>query len=403
MFEFNPMSPEFQANPYQYYRVLHASMPMFFWEQANMWFFSRYEDCVSVLKDNRFGHEYTAVLTPEEIASIPQATDEQRPLMEMQTNWMLLRNPPNHTRLKMLVHKAFTPRMIERLRSHIQDITDDLLNKVQDTGKMDLVEDLAFPLPITVIAELLGIPIEDRELLRSWSRDLAITLELIEDPEPYNRAAKVTVQISDYLRKLVAERRKQPREDLISALVAAEEAGDKLTEAEMISNIILLLIAGHETTVNLISNGTLALLHNPDQFEKLKNDPTLVKNAVEEMLRYDSPVQLTSRIAMQDIEFNGQHIKRAQQVATLLGAANRDALMFADPDTLDITRSNAGQHIGFGNGIHYCLGAPLARMEAEIAFSTMLRRLPSLSLTDEAPTYRETYVLRGLKHLPIAF
>jgi cytochrome P450 len=403
MFDFNPLSPEFQANPYQYYHLLHEHMPMFHWEQWNMWFFSRHEDCVGVLKDNRFGHEYMAILTPEELAALPQAQADQKPLWDMQRDWMLLRNPPNHTRLKTLMHKAFTPRMIERLRSHIQEITDDLLDKVQGAGKMDLVEDLAFPLPFSVIVELLGIPFEDREVMRGWSRDLAITLELIEDPEPYSHAAKAAVEITDYLHGVVNERRKQPQEDLISALVAAEEEGDKLTEAEMIANVVLLLIAGHETTVNLIGNGTLALLHNPEQFAKLKNDPSLVKNAVEEFLRYDSPVQLTSRIVMQDTEFNGQSLKRGTQVATLLGAANRDPKVFDNPDALDITRPNAAQHIGFGNGIHYCLGAPLARMEAEIAFSTILRRVPNLTLTSETPTYRETYVLRGLKHLPVAF
>jgi pimeloyl-[acyl-carrier protein] synthase len=403
MFDFNPLSPEFQANPYQYYHLLHEHMPMFHWEQWNMWFFSRYDDCVAVLKDNRFGHEYRSILTEEELAALPQIQADQKPLWDMQRDWLLLRNPPNHTRLKMLMHKAFTPRIIERLRSHIQEITDDLLDKVQDTGKMNVVEDLAFPLPITVIAELLGIPVSDRELLRDWSRPLAITLELIEDPEPYNLAAKTTVEITDYLQKLVNERRKQPKEDLISALVAAEEQGDKLTEAEMISNLILLIIAGHETTVNLISSGTLALLRHPAQLEILKNDPALVKNAVEEMLRYDSPVQITSRLAMQDLEFNGKQIRRGTQVATMLGAANRDPNVFPNPDAFDVTRANAAQHVGLGNGIHYCLGAPLARMEGEIAFSTLLRRLPKIALAEENPSYRETYVLRGVKELSVAF
>ncbi len=394
MFEFNPLSPEFQSNPYQYYRLLHEHMPMFHWELANMWFLSRYNDCVAALKDNRLGHNFDGFQSPEE---------QQVALWEMQGNWMLLKNPPDHTRLKTLVHKAFTPRMIEHLRVQIQQITDDLLDKVQDKGSMDLIEDLAFPLPITVIARMLGLPLEDQERLREWSTDLAITLELIEDPEPYNKASKVTVVVTDYLRKLVAQRRKHPTDDLISALVAAEEQGDKLTEDEMIANVILLLIAGHETTVNLIGNGTLALLRNPEQFEKLKNDLSLVKNAIEEMLRYDSPVQLTSRMAQQDVEFNGQQIARGQQVATLLGAANRDPQVFPNPDGFDITRPNAGQHIGFGNGIHYCLGAPLARLEAEIAFSTLLRRLPTLALTDEAPVYKGTYVLRGMKSFPVAF
>jgi cytochrome P450 len=403
MFDFNPLSPEFQANPYQYYHLLLEHMPQFYWEPWRMWFFSRYEDCVAALKHNHFGHHYYATLSEDERAQVPPPPSEQQALWDVQRHWMLLKDPPTHTRLRMLVHKAFTPRTVEQLRAYIQRLADELIDQQQGAGKMDLIEDFAFLLPVTVISEMLGIPHTDREQVRHWSRDLAVSLELIEDTEPYNRASVAAAAFVSYLQPLIAERRAQPKDDLISALVAAEEQGDKLTEEEMISNIILLFIAGHETTVNLIGNGTLALLRNPDQFEKLKQDPSLVKNAIEEMLRYDSPVQITSRITLQDVEFNGQQIKRGQQVATMLGAANRDARVFPNPDVFDITRPNAAQHIGFGNGIHYCLGAPLARLEAEIAFSTLLRRLPTLTLGAEPPVYRGTYVLRGMKSFPVAF
>ncbi|MFN8372541.1 MAG: cytochrome P450 [Anaerolineae bacterium] len=403
MFDFNPLSPEFQSNPYQYYNLLLEHMPMFYWDKWNMWFFSRYEDCSAVLRNNHFGHEFAATMSEEERAMLPTAPPEQKALWDMQRHWMLLKDPPSHTRLRMLVHKAFTPRTVEQLRVYIQRITDELIDGVQGAGRMDLIEDLAFPLPVTVISELLGIAQADREQVRLWSRDLAVSLEFIEEAEPYNRASVATEAFDHYLRGLIAEHRAHPREDLISALVAAEEAGDKLTEDEMIATIMLLFIAGHETTVNLIGNGTLALLRNPAQFDRLKADPALVKNALEELLRYDSPVQITTRITLQDTEINGQAIKRGQSVATMLGAANRDPRTFANPDQLDITRGNAAQHIGFGNGIHYCLGAPLARLEAEIAFGTLLRRLPKLALGTDDPVYRGTYVLRGMKHFPVVF
>jgi cytochrome P450 len=266
-----------------------------------------------------------------------------------------------------------------------------------------VIADLAFPLPVTVIAELVGIPASDQTLFRKWSRDLAFTLEFTEDSAVYDQGAAATLEFTAYLRQLIAERRKNPQEDLLTALVAAEEAGDKLSENELIATVILLLLAGHETTVNLIGNGTLALLRNPDQFARLKADPSLSRNAVEEIIRYDSPVQLTSRLATDDVEIGGQAVHRGQTVVTLLGAANRDPNQFHQPNTFDIKRQGADKHIGFGNGVHFCLGAPLARMEGTIVFNQLAQRFPNLALVTDAPKYRPTLVLRGLEALPVTF
>jgi cytochrome P450 len=323
-----------------------------------------------------------------------------KPLIYMQRNWMLLKDPPDHTRLRGLVHKAFTPRMVEKLRDYIQTITDRLLDAVQDSGQMDIIHDLAVPLPVTVIAELIGAPLADQEKFREWSRDLAGTLEMTDAAEVYERGSRATVAFSAYLHDLIADRRKNPQDDLLSALVAAEEAGDKLSEEELVATCILLLIAGHETTTNLIGNGMLALLRNPVQLARLKADPALIKTAIEELLRYDSPVQMTARWVLEDFEFNGQTLQRGQQVATLLGAANRDPEQYLQPETLDITRED-NHHLAFGSGIHYCVGAPLARIEGQIALTTLLRRMPHLQLATDNPPYRDTYVLRGLRELVV--
>lgn len=399
MFEFNPLAPEFKANPYPFYDMLRASAPLFHWEQWNMWFATEYETCVALLKDNRLGHELLSVMTREELGwGEPPA--HQMPLVEMQSAWMLFRDPPTHTRLRMLVHKAFTPRMIEQLRERIQSVTDHLLDAALAKNEMDIVADLAVPLPVMVIADMLGVPESDRDLFRGWSRDLAHTLELTDSEAVYNRGAAATVDFSMYLRDLAHERRQHPKQDLMSALVQAEDQGDKLTEQELISTCILLLVAGHETTTNLIGNGMLALLRNCDQFDLLKAKPELGRSAVEELLRYDSPVQMTSRAVLHDTEYNGQTLKRGMQVSFMLGAANHDPAIFNNPGTLDITR-DPNPHLSFSNGIHYCLGAPLARLEGQIAIQTLLTRAPQLSLMNDNPTYRETWVLRGLDALPV--
>lgn len=406
VFEFNPTAPEFKANPYAYYGALREATPVFFLPDWNMWFLSRYEDCVALLRDHRLGHEILKVMTPEELGWNPEPPVDVLPLIQMRNKWMLIKDPPDHTRLRMLVHKAFTPRVVETLRGRIQTITDALLDRVQSQGVMDVVEHLALPLPVTVIAELLGIPEADWDRFRRWSRGIAGTLEL--DPGhgdwtgDWASATRAAVEFSDYLKGLIAERRTHPRDDLVSALAAAEEAGDKLNERELISTCILLLVAGHETTVNLIGSGVYALLRHPDEMRRLQDDPALIKTAVEEFLRYDSPVQMTARFALEDMEFAGQTFRKGQQVGIMLAAANRDPAQFDNPDALDITRQD-NKHIAFGNGIHYCVGAPLARVEGEIAISTLLRRMPDIRLSAAPPHYRPTFILRGLKSLPVEF
>ena len=389
--QFDPRAPEFRADPYPFYEMLRSYAPVFYWETWGIWFLTRHDDCNALLRDNRLGHG--------ELFEPPPA---QRPLFEMQSRWMLVKNPPDHTRLRSLVHKAFTPRMIERLRDTIQDITDRLLNEVQDKGEMDLIAALAYPLPVTVIAAMLGVPTADHDRFHGWSNALARSLDLTDDPAVYDRAAAAAVEFTDYMRELVDERRARPQDDLLSALIAAEEAGDRLTTEELYATCTLLLTAGHETTINLIGNGTLSLLRHPDQMQKLKEEPGLIATAVEELLRYDSPVQLTSRVALADVEIRGQTLRAGQQVSFMLGAANRDPEVFAKPDRLDVGRK-PNPHLAFGSGIHYCLGAPLARLEGQIAIKTLLRRMPGLALAIDSPQYNDNYVLRGLAALPMTF
>jgi cytochrome P450 len=361
---------------------------------------SRYADCVAVLRDaTRFSAD------PRDLANydlLMQGIGEDRPLMQMQRKWMLLMNPPDHTRLRTLVTKAFTPRVVESLRPRIQEVVDQLLVAVQEAGAMDVIADLAYPLPVIVIAGMLGVPAEDRESFKGWSRDLARTLDPIITPEVLTAGDEATVAFIDYFRALVAKRRKDPQDDLLSGLIAAEEQGDRLSEDELLATAVLLFGAGHETTMNLIGNGLLALLRNPHQFEKLRDDPSLAPSAVEEFLRYDGPVQMTARTALEDVEINGRTIAKGQQAVILLGAANRDPAQFADPDRLDLTRRD-NRTLAFSHGIHYCLGAPLARVEAQIAINTLLRRLPALRLQTEELEWRETVTLRGLKALPAVF
>lgn len=405
MMFFDPLSPEFRANPYPYYDVMRAGAPIFYLSEWNMWFCTRHADCTALLRDNRLGHEITRYKSRDDLGFTPieDLPETHQARIRMQSNWMLFRDPPDHTRLRGLVHKAFTPRMVQNLRGHIERITAQLLDEVAERGRFDMIADFAVPLPVTVIAEMLGVPVADRDVFKGWSDDLAQTLDLVEGtPELWERAAEANAQFDPYLRDLIALRRGEPQDDLISALVQAEESGDTLTEDEMVATCILLLIAGHETTSNLIGNGMLALLRNPDQMAALRADPALVNNAVEELLRYDSPVQLTSRWVLEDMEHAGNRFKVGQQVAVVFAAANHDPDVFAAADRLDITRANANKHLAFGNGAHFCLGAPLARLEGQIAFNALLERFPRIRLADDvAVSHRRSYVLRGVEALPV--
>jgi cytochrome P450 len=320
----------------------------------------------------------------------------------MQSRWMLLLDPPDHTRLRSLVHKAFTPRMVAQLRDRVQAIADALLDQVQDHGRMDLIADFAYPLPVTVICALLGVPAADHRYFHGWSDAIARSLDLTDVEEVYNQASVAATELTTYLDGLLAERRRRPQADLFSALVAVEEEGERLSREELFATCALLLIAGHETTVNLIGNGTQALLNNRPQWDLLVANPTLAESAVEELLRYDGPVQLTGRMVQEEFNYRDYTFQAGQEVIFLLGSANRDSAHFADPDRLDIRRENRS-HLAFGSGIHYCLGAPLARLEGAIAFATLTRRFPNLALDETPVSYRDNFALRGLEKLTVTF
>jgi len=365
------------------------------------WIITNYEDAIAVLKDPRFIKDIHK-LSPssdEQVSDNKRATVRGRFLTFRRD--MLTVDPPDHTRLRGLVSKAFTPRMIEQLRPRVQQITDELLDTVQDRGKMDLIADFAFPLPITVISEMLGIPVEDRPPFRVWSQTL-VTSTAGSEPEKALAAMETFVQ---YIKTLLAEKRAHPGNDLVSGLVHAEDGDDRLHEVEIISTIFLLIVAGHETTVNLIGNSVLALLQHPDQVNLLRANPSLLLSAIEELLRYTAPVSLSSlRWANEDVPMHGEVIRKGEVVFVSLIGADTDTRQFSDPEVLDITRQE-NQHLAFGKGIHYCLGAPLARLEGQIAIGTLLQRLPNLRLVNkpEQLAWTRSLILRGFTSLPVTF
>lgn len=376
MLAFDPTSPEFRQNPYPFYAALRTQAPIAFWQERNMWLLTGWEGCSGALRDGRFGND-------------PVGHD------------MLFQNPPDHTRLRSLVQKAFTPRRMELLRNRIQAMTDDLLDQVQANRELDVIAHLAYPLPVAVIAALLGIPAADHSQFHTWSNALVDSLDLVRDPTLDERLATAESAFRAYFDDLIRVRRRNPQDDLLSALIAAEEAGDRLSGDELYFSARLLLVAGYETTVGLIGNGVLALLRNPDQLHLLRQQPALIVNATEELLRYDSPIQMVGRMVLQEAEWRGFFFAKGQELALLTGAANHDPAHVDHPDRLDLTRP-AIQHLAFGGGIHYCLGAPLARLEGQIAINTLLRRFPKLDLLEEAPPHRNNYVFRSLQRLPVA-
>jgi len=333
----------------------------------------------------------------------PLSSEQREPtaLDRMMSRWMIYRDPPSHTRLRGLMNKAFTPRMVEGLRPRIESIVGDLLDDVRDAGSMDIIADLAYPLPVIVISEMLGVPADDRNLLKEWSRGLteAVDTGMSEDVA---RGVPAARELTAYFRGLAMERRKRPQDDLISSLIAAEAEGDKLSEEELLATCILILWTGHETTKNLIGNGLLALLRNSPQLQKLKDDPQLITSAVEELLRFDSPVQKISRWTTECVKIGRTNVPKGQLVVSLLGAANRDPERFPDPDRLDVTRCQ-GSHVAFGRGMHHCLGASLARIEAQIAIGAVLRRMPRLALQEDGFAWQKTTSLRGLDRFHVAF
>lgn len=394
----NPFSSDFKNHAYSLYEKLREHDPIHKIRLPNgrtAWIVTRYQDAVAALKADYLKKNLFQFVTPEEMG-LPSTQ------MDLMTRHMLNSDPPDHTRLRGLVQKAFTPRMIERLKDRIQNIADELLDQVEAQPSVELIQDYAYPLPIIVISEMLGLPNEERDQFREWSHALVSAINV---PEKYKQIKSEIDAFTDYITALIAQRRRDPKEDLLSLLVQAESEGDSLSEKELISTIVLLIIAGHETTVNLIGNGIFTLLNHPDELETLRNTPSLMDSAVEELLRFMGPVEFaTNRWIGEDYEWNGKLISNGDMVLVALASANRDPEYFKEPDRLDLSRER-NHHIAFGMGIHHCLGAPLARLEGRVAIGTLLRRRSGMKLAvpPEQLEWQPTYLMRGFVSLPLQF
>ncbi len=393
--DFNLLDPAFIANPYPIYHRLRAMAPV--WRSPiGFNVVTRYDTAAMVLRDRRFGKNYVENITKN---YGPQIVNE--PAYASMSRTMLVLDPPDHTRLRSLVTKAFTARRVEEMRPRIRAVVDALIDRVEPNGRMDVIADFAHRLPIIVICDMLGIPEEDREQFFTSSRVNGRLVDPVPlSPEEIAAANANTLATNEYFDSLFDRRRRNPQDDLTTQLVQAEEAGDRLTPEELRANVGLLFAAGHETTANLIGNGLLALHRNPDQWQAMKDNPALIPNAMEELLRYDSSVQMTGRSVLEDVELSGVALPKGAQVVCFLGAANRDPAAFAEPDKLDITRQKITP-LSFGGGIHFCLGAQLTRIEAQEAFAGLIRRLPTLELPErDTPKWRRSFTLRGLTTLP---
>jgi cytochrome P450 PksS len=395
-------SAAFKANPFPFYAQLRAEAPVFpltvpMPVRRRAWLVTRYDDVLAVLKDARFAKNPRNAMSPEQLKKRPWMPPMFKPLERN----MLDLDSPDHPRLRALVHKAFTPRLIEQMRSQIQILTDELLDAVEQKGEMDLIADFALPLPLTMIGRILGVPAEDNQQFHRWTE----TFLSAGTNKNYLVLIPTIIRFMAYLKKLVKGRQAHPKDDLVTALVQAKEGSDQLSDDEVLAMIFLLLVAGHETTVNLIGSGLLALLEHPDQLQMFRSEPALIKPAIEELLRFVCPVEMaTERYACEDITVAGTTIPRGELVLAVIGSANRDEHYFDRPDTLDITREN-NRHLAFGQGVHYCLGAPLARLEGQIAISTLIQRMPDLrlSVAPEQLRWRGGFILRGLEALPASF
>lgn len=393
---FDPWSPAFVANPYPGYARLRAAGRVLHYEPTDQWLVPHHEDVAALLRDRRLGRTYRHRFSHEEFGRTAPPP-EHEPFHTLNDQGMLDLEPPDHTRIRRLVSKAFTPRRVENLVPAVRRIAAGLVAGLRADGGGDLITRVAEPLPVAVIAEMLGVPESDRAPLRPWSADICGMYELNPSEETARRAVRASAEFSGYLRDLIAERRGAPGDDLISGLIAAHDEGESLTEQEMVSTCVLLLNAGHEATVNTTGNGWWTLFRHPDQLALLRADPSLLPGAVEEMLRYDTPLQLFERWVLDDVEIAGTVVPRGSELALLFGSANRDPARVPDPDRFDITRAES-PHVTFGGGIHYCLGAPLARLELAVSFGTVLKEIPGLRLVRE-PEWKPGFVIRGLEEL----
>ena len=401
---FNPFDPAFRADPYPFYARLREHEPVHV-SPFGFVVLTRYEDVARTLRGAEFSRDIEANATPTEedgarakrreaIRARREAGDAAKSILNL--------DPPDHTRLRRLASLAFTPSAIERLRPGVQTMVDSILDRAEERGSMELVDELAFPVPFQVISDLLGMPTERSVELRAWSQALTAALEPTADDETMDVAEHAAVDLSAYLREIIADRRQHLGDDLLSQLLVVEEAGDRLSPAELISFVVLLYVAGHETTVNLIGNGMLALLRHPDELARWRDDPALDSSAVDELLRYDGPVQQTVRIPMQDVRYGDVDVGKGSVVMTVLGAASHDPAMFEDPEVLHLDRPNANRHLGFASGIHYCLGASLAKLEASVAITSVIRRFPTVELAGD-PHWRDRLTIRGVDRLPLSW
>ena len=390
---FNPMDPEFVADPYPMYQRLQADDPVHH-SPLGFWVLTRYADVIASLRDPRLIKEPIAAFVAARFGmTVPPGLGLS----------MLDRDPPDHTRLRGLVSKAFTPKALERLRPGIQQIVNELLDQVESHGQMDLIDEFAYPLPVNVICDMLGVPVRDHERFKQWGLDIARGLDAImlpPDSEVGQRSVAGRRALAEYFRGLIAQRRASPRDDMLSALIAAEEAGDTLNEEELLATCILLLVAGHETTVNLIGNGTLALLRHPAELRRLREAPAIIGTAVEELLRFDGPVQFVTRRTTREFALHGRTIPAHANVVVLLGSANRDERRFEGPDRFDVGRDTRG-HVAFGFGAHFCLGASLARLEAKAALEAIVPQLPRLVRARPEREFLDSYLIRGRARLDL--
>jgi unspecific monooxygenase len=398
MAAFDPWDPAFVADPCPGYAELRGQGRVIHYEATDQWLVPNHADVSALLRDRRLGRTYLHRFSHEEFGrTAPPA--EHEPFHTLNDHGMLDLEPPDHTRIRRLVSKAFTPRTVEQLRPYVEQLAGELVERLVAAGGGDLLTDIAEPLPVAVIAEMLGIPEQDRAPLRPWSADICGMYELNPSEETAAKAVRASVEFSEYLHGLIAERRKRPGDDLISGLIAAHGEGDRLTEQEMISTAVLLLNAGHEATVNATVNGWYALFRHPEQLAALRADHSLVPTAIEELMRYDTPLQLFERWVLDDIEIDGTTVPRGAEIAMLFGSANHDPAVFTDPGTLDLTRRD-NPHISFSAGIHYCIGAPLARIELAASMRALLEKAPTLALAAE-PRRKPNFVIRGLEGLRV--
>lgn len=422
----NLQREEIRSNPYPFYDMLRQHDPVHWDDEMGFWVLTQYTDIDSLYTDERFSRAQGLMRGFERLSEADRSTAS--PVYHSFSQTVFYADPPYHTHLRGLMSHAFTPRRVERLRPYIQQTVDELLDTACAKPVADIIQDLAYPLPVMVIAELLGLPAADRAMFKKWSDDLFAILGTVrpKSHELLERAAQSLEEMTDYVRALSRARRESPQDDLLTALLTVTEndafdcphshrpntlpagegvvlersASSNLTGEELVANINILLSTGHETTTHLMGNGLLALLQNPDEMRKLQAKPALMASAIEEMLRYDNPVQITYRSAVEEAEIQGRRIRKGDLVNTIIGSANRDPQRFTHPDRFDITR-NEGRHLGFGVGIHFCIGAPLVRLEAEIVFETLLRRFPKLRLATDSLEWQEHPIFRGLKHLPV--